>query len=265
MPELVVSFRGMDADEGRISALAGIESAVGLARVFTLVGHYAATGTVRRRFPFDDGVQFFLEGTEEGSFKWKFTVVAGTVALGLTTSGIYDLIKLVGAKAIGEEPTSLSQDVSLLNETKSGDIDALVEAIEPALKAAHYGIGETIDEIVLEEKSTSRVIIRFDSSSKRYLSASVNGEVQAQDVSISALNVNDRTGRAYFLDLARTIPFSISKEAEAGTIPTLSAGLDGYANQHEAPISIEFERIESADGRLKSIIILGAENIVDEG
>lgn len=84
----------MDADEGRLVAFAGIESAAGLARAFTLIGHYAATGVVRHRFPFDNGVQFYLEGTESGSFNWRIKMVAGSLALGLATNGIYDLIKL---------------------------------------------------------------------------------------------------------------------------------------------------------------------------
>lgn len=68
MTEWTISFRGLDADRGHIEALAGIESAAGIARALTLIGHYAATGSVRHRFPFDDTVKFYLEGTEEGSF-----------------------------------------------------------------------------------------------------------------------------------------------------------------------------------------------------
>lgn len=231
----------------------------------TLIAHYAATGKVRHRFPFDETVRFYLEDTEEGSFNWKFAAAAtGSLALGLATNGIYDLAKLTMSKAIGEEPTQLSEQVKAINEGQSGDVDALVEAIEPALKKAHYGIDETAKEIVIEETNTKRVIVRFNGSSKSYLKDSVEGDDDIQDVAISALNVNDRTGRAYFLDLKRTIPFRVSRDADPKTIGILSAGIDRYANKLPAPIRITFSRVEAIDGRLKKIIILKAEDISDE-
>lgn len=172
-------------------------------------------------------------------------------------------MKLVTAKAIGEEPAAISQPVQDLNEHRSGDIDALVEAIEPALKKAHYGIGETARKIVIQESSSKKVIVTFNSASKNYLLDSVEGDDSEQDVSISALNVNDRTGRAYFLDLKRTLPFRVSKDADPNTISVLSASLDRYANKNPAPTRIYFTRVESVDERLKRIIILKAEDVSD--
>lgn len=261
---LIISFNGLDANEGHIEAISGIESAAGIARVLTLIGHYASTGNVRHRFPFDDGVKFYLEATEPGSFNWRVKVVVGTLAMGLATNGVYDLIKLVTAKAIGEEPTSISKQIEDLNENKSGDIDALVEAVEPALKKAHYGIGETARKIEIREETSRSVIITFDQSSKNYLLDNVDGDDGEQDVSISALNVNDRTGRAFFLDLGRTIPFRVPKDADPKTMSVLSASLDRYANKNPAPTRIWFSRIESVDERLKRVIIHKAEDISDE-
>jgi hypothetical protein len=264
MTDLIISFQGLDADRGQIEAFAGMESAAGLARALTLIGHYAATGVVRHRFPFSRDVQFFLEATETGSFNFRIKIIAGTVAVGLATNGIYDLIKLVTSKAIGQEPIALSEKVDGLNRSKSGDIDALVEAIEPALKKAHYGIGETAKKIVIEESSSRKLVITFDDHSKNYLMENVSGDDAEQDVSISALNVNDRTGRAYFLDLKRTIPFRVSKDADPKTMSVLSAALDRYANKSPAPIRISFSRVEALDGRLKRLVVFRALNVSDE-
>jgi hypothetical protein len=263
MSEIVISFQGLDADEGHVEAFAGIESAAGLARAFTLIGHYASTGVVRHRFPFDDGVKFYLEHTEAGSFNWRVKMLAGSLALGLTTNGVYDLIKLVATRAVGEEPHNLSDEVKAINERKSGDIDALVEAVEPALKKAHYGIGETAKRIVIEEQSSKKIIVTFDQSSKNYLLDNIDADDSEQDVSVSALNVNDRTGRAYFLDLKRTIPFRISRDADPKTIGILSAALDRYANRKGTPTRIYFSRVEAIDGRLKRIVIFKAEDVSD--
>jgi hypothetical protein len=261
MPDLIISFQGLDADSGHIEALAGIESAAGITRALTLIGHYASTGSVRHRFPFDDGIQFFLESTEQGSFNWRLKMVVANVALGLTTNGIYDLLKVVTTKAIGTETPSVSQPVQDLNEGRSGDIDALVEAVEPALKKAHYGIGQTAVKIVIQESSSRKVIVTFDQNSKAYLADSIEGNKSAQDVSISALNVNDRTGRAYFADLNRTIPFKVSKDAEPDTMSVLSGALDRYANKKGVPTRIYFTRVEAVDERLKRIVIVKAEDV----
>ena len=261
MDDLIISFRGLDADNGHVEAFAGIESAAGLARALTLIGHYAATGTVRHRFPFDQGVRFYLEVTEPGSLNWRLKVIAGPLALGLTTSVLYDVIKLVTARAIGEDNIVVSQQVEQLNETRGGDIEALVEAVEPALKKAHYGVGGTAREIVIEEKTSKKVVIKFDETSKKYLLDNVQGDEDAQDVSISALNVNDRTGRAYFLDLKRTVPFKVARDAHPNTMAILSGSLDRYANKNPAPTRIVFNRVESVDERLKRIIMLKADDV----
>jgi hypothetical protein len=139
----------------------------------------------------------------------------------------------------------------------------LVEAVEPALKKAHYGIGETASQIIIQESSTRKVIVTFDRTSKDYLMESVDSGDSEQDVSISALNVNDRTGRAYFLDLKRTVPFRVSKDSDPKTMSILSAALDRYANKIGAPTRIYFNRIEATDGRLKRVVIFKAEDVSD--
>ena len=261
---LILSFQGLDAEQGRIEAFSGIESAAGLARSLTLIAHYVATGKVRHRFPFDETYRIYLESTEEGSFNWRLVLLcAGSLATGLGTNAIYDVTKLVFLKAIGQEPTELSAPVRDLNENRGGDIDALVEAVEPSLKKGHYGIGNTTSTITIYETTTTtkRTLAVFDSQSKSYLSDSVDAETDGQDVAISSLNANDSTGRAYFLDLKRTIPFRISRDADPTTLITVSKALDRYVNSNPAPIRITFRRIEAIDGRLKRIIIFSAEDV----
>lgn len=265
MEQLIISFSGLDADKGRIEAFSGIESAAGLARALTIVGHYAATGQVRRRFPFDPTVQFYLDGTEEGSFNWQIAVkFGGPLALGLATNGLYDLIKLAFTKAASGDEPAVSAPVESINQGRSGDIDALVEAVEPALKKAHYGINETATRITLRESQSKTVVVEFDSQSKSYLKDSIKSNDDTQDVIISSLNVNDRTGRAFFVELGRTVPFTVSRDSRPGTMSTLSANLKRYADKTPLATAIRFTRIEASDGRLKRIIIYGAQEASDE-
>lgn len=190
-------------------------------------------------------------------------VVAGTIAIGIATNAVYDLGKLVLTKAIGEEPTHLSQDVANLDDKKSGDIEALVEAVEPALKKGHYGIGSTVKKIEIYEEHTKKVVVVFDERSKEYLNTSEPAGREIVDSSISALNVNDRTGRAFLYDLQRTVPFLVARDAEPGTMATLGAALNRYARKRAVPIRITFTKIEAGDGRLKRLIIHKAEDVSD--
>lgn len=260
--ELTISFQGLDADDHRIEAYSGIESAAGIARAITLIAHFAVTGKVRHRFPFSPDAQVYLEGTEDGSFNWKMAApIAGALALGITGNALYDLTKAAISSAIGEAYEASDPDVRAVIRTRSGEFDALVEAIEPALKKAHHGVGETAERIIISERSEREVIIELNDRSKSFMLDSVTGDLSQQDVSVSSLNVNDRTGRAYFLDLRRTIPFRISGDAATGTLPTISASLDGYANRQPAPIRLYFRRIETTDGRLKRVEVYRAEDV----
>jgi hypothetical protein len=266
MADLIVTFDGLDARDGHLEAFAGIESMAGIARALTLIAHYAATGEVRHRFPFTDELRFYLEDTEEGSFKWRLKLViaaalASPLINDLTHDAIYDIIKTVATRCIGQEPSTVSPEIKALDRTEGGNINALIEAIEPALKKGHYGVGETTRKITIKEEHSTTVIVTFDNESKQYLTQDVPGDDDVQQVSISALNANDRTGRAYFLDLHRTVPFRVSRDAREGTMAVLSASLDAYVNEDPAPVQISFERIESADGRLKRIIIFGAKDV----
>lgn len=262
--DLTISFQGLDADDHRIEAYAGIESAAGIARALTLIAHFAATGNVRHRFPFSENATVYLEGTEDGSFNWKMAVsVVGSLALGMSGNALYDLTKAAVTSALGESYEPQNHSVADVVSHRSGDFDSLVAAIEPALKKAHYGVGETATTITISENTTRSVVVRLDSSSKSFLNDSVDGGLSEQDVSVSSLNVNDKTGRAYFLDLHRTVPFRISRDADGSTISVISASLDRYANQQNAPIRLSFKRIETTDGRLKRVEIYRAEDISD--
>jgi hypothetical protein len=260
MSDLVIRFTGLDANQGHVEIFTGLESASGIGRSLALIAHYAATGEVRRRFPFSDDVRFYLESTDEGSFKFKVGVVASSVAIGIGTNGIYDLGKLVLAKAIGEQPSQISRDVKSLDDTKSGDIEALVEAVEPALKKGHYAIGTSVQKIEIYEETTKKVVVTFDDQSKTYLNTNVPAGNDVQDASIPALNVNDRTGRAFLPELQRTVPFVVSRDARPGTMSALGGALRSYARKRPIYVRISFKKIESSDGRLKRLVIEGAES-----
>ena len=257
---LIISFQGFDADDHHVEAFAGARSIAGISRSLALVANYASTGSVRYRYPFNRDLQFFIEGTAPGSFNWKFVLVGigGPLALGLGTNAIYDLGKLVIGKATGQEITAIAPEIRDLNARRGGDIEALVEASEPALKEAHYGIGPTIGQIVIINGDNRAPLIALDENTKEYLNTSIPTGVTIQDVSVAALNANDKTGRIFLFDIGRTVAFKISSEATPRTIVNLSRGLEQYARGTGATVEVRFQTIEAVDGRIKRVIIYDA-------
>lgn len=161
-------------------------------------------------------------------------------------------------KAIGNGDVPVSSEIDNLDEKSGGDVEALVEAVEPALKKAHYGIGNTVTQIVIIE-GNNNIVASFDQKSKDYLQNDVKRPLDVRDVSVAALNVNDLTGRVFIHDLDRTVPFKIGKHSQRRTLSNLSRGLDGYAHRTGATVQIQFQPIEAVDGRLKRVVIYDAE------
>lgn len=102
----------------------------------------------------------------------------------------------------------------------------------------------------------------LNENTKEYLdSEDIEPRRSAQDVSVSALNVNSRYGRVFFPDLGRTVPFKVPRDAAGRTMSMLSRYLVRYAERAgrraNRPINvhIEFRRVHHTDGRLKRVII----------
>jgi hypothetical protein len=142
---------------------------------------------------------------------------------------------------------------SQLAPIPSGDLDALAEASAPGLQRVHRWIDSTGKAITISSEDSASV--RLDTSSKNYLEYEISEGISNQDVTVSALNANSRTGRVYFQDLGRTVPFFISRDATPRTLTNLSRHLTRYVAQTNEWFNITFIPIRHADGRLKRIII----------
>lgn len=264
---IILKYEGLDADEHRLDAQFGGESLAGLGHALTLVSHYSATGVVRQRAPYSDGTKFYFTSNKQGSIEWLVqTVVSNPEAImvGLGINGVTELVKYVFSRAIGKSPKIEHPVVQALDSDRSGDLEALVEAVEPALKRAHRVIGRSAQNITIINGNNNNVLVGFDAKSQAYLEDDVDKGRDTQDVSVSSLNVNSRYGRVFFDDLHRTVPFRVDPDAKGRTITQLSKALDNYAKKTGRKVSITFNRIEAIDGRLKRIVIHDARHLKPE-
>jgi hypothetical protein len=254
---LEITFTGLEARRHHIAANEGLESLAGLAHAATLVAHFVSTGTVRQRQPYDDRLRFYFEQTRPGSLT-ALLGLGGALAVGAGGNAVYDILKAVWKRATGsgEDGDITSGD----RVYRAGDIDALTEAVAPSLLRGHAWIDHSEQRISI--KRSKAVLVDFSRDTKDYLKTEVVEEGESvQDVSVAAININSKHGRVYFLDLGRTVPFKVDKNAAERTIPTLSRYIVQYADRTGATVNIRFKKILYVDGRLKRIIIYDAYSI----
>lgn len=248
---LVITFTGLEARRHHIEANAGLESLAGLAHAATLVAHFAATNVVRQRQPYDDRLRFYFQEARPGSLT-ALLALGGDLAPGAAVNLVYDLVKGIWKRATGTGGDGDLQAGDQLYRT--GDIDALTEAVAPSLLRGHAWIGHSDKNISI--KTGRQILVDLNESTKEYLKNEIFEEgTSRQDVSVAALNVNSRHGRAFFFDIGRTIPFKVDRNANPRTLPNLARFLRDYAERNGATVNIHFKKILHIDGRMKRIII----------
>lgn len=254
---LEIAFTGREARRHHIEANEGLESLSGLAHAATLVAHYTVTSVVRQRTPYDDRLRFFFQEARPGSLT-AILALGGALAVGAGGNLVYDVLKEVWKRATG---TGEGGDINSGDRMfRAGDIDALTEAVSPSLLRGHSWIGQHDQNISI--KTGRQILVDLNQRTKEYLQNEIFEEgLSNQDVRVAALNVNSRYGRAFFIDLGRTIPFKVDRNATPQTMPNLALFLRQYAQRNGATVTIRFQKILYIDGRLKRIIIHHCEGV----
>jgi len=247
----------------------GAWSIEGMAHAAIITAHYVFEGRVRLRAPYSDKFRLYIAPPRAGSWTTDFMlamqrpdVLAGAVAgFGLSTvPGVFRLFKRLANRATGvESGVDISQR---FEDERTGDFDALVEAVEPSLVRAHRVISERRTTV---KASLGPAHFTFDRRTKAYIENIVTDQRETSErVNVASYNVNRRTGRVYFERLQRTVPFTISREAPPRTEIALGRSLDNYATNRmvnrDIDITYRAKRAEKG-GRIKSIVIYDAQFI----
>lgn len=268
---LVLRFRGGDAEDHRVDAYAGGMSLSGVSKGLERIGHYAVTGKIRKQFPYDQRVRFYVEAPRSGSLEWVIGVyfavqtafAADPLLGGLTTNALYDLVKMTFGRAIGSGESASTAQTQALDDRKGGDVEALVDSVESPMREAHTAIGNSAHDIQIVNGQNNVVINQLTLVTKEYVTISLRGDSERIDVSVGSLNANQGTGRVWFGNIGKLVPFNVASKATDRTMSALSWGLDQYIKKTGRTVSIVYEALRAADGRLKRIIIYDAEPEAD--
>ncbi len=145
----------------------------------------------------------------------------------------------------------------VLKRLPSGELEALVEAIEPSMIRGHAVIDEGAS--VLNIYSGRDTIININNGTKSYIHTNTISEDQFGRIDrVSALNSNTGNGRIYMLDLGRIVPFKVDKEPEQGTYIALSNSQNLYTKGLPCDVVINARDVLATDGRIKNFLISNA-------
>jgi hypothetical protein len=254
-----IIFEGGEADEHRLEAYEGIKSIDGLVRVARIATHYAATGEVRFRAPYTDQLEVHLTVTQAGSFELLFEQISnmgeGAQQAKAKANALIDRILRRGTGQAEYEPLAINGE-----NIPPGDIEAMVEASEGGIKSAHRWISSGQKTIRVNDNERG---VDLDIDTRNYVETTDIGQEITRDVSVAALNVNNRTGRVYLHDEGRTVAFLVHRNAENRTITNLSSYLDEYAHKTGATVNIRYRPVTHLDGRVTRLIIFDCFDIQD--
>lgn len=264
--DFVAAFQGEEAERHQLPAYEGFQSLVGVSRSLLLISNYLTEGKIRKRAPFSSEIEFIIRPMRKGSFEAVISAIieapvpvqiGGSIALSITASALYDVVKTVVRRAVGLTARPDTAQGRQIAEARSGDMEALVDAVEPALSLAHTAINSGANSIVLIGNNNQ--IVTLDSGTREYVRTSIVDEKEEYViVSVGSYNVNSRYGRVFLPDSQKTIPFVLSEQADEMTMRNLVGSLTSYAMRRNQWLRAVVRRVKSVDGRTKKFIILQA-------
>lgn len=208
---LIAKFTGRLADEHKLPAYEAVQSLYGLSRSLLIITNYLAEGRVRRRDFKPTGFELNIVAQRPGSFETIFELasdpkameICTSLALGAGGNFLTEFIKSIYRRAVGKDATHTIKELEDSGKLKSGDLGALVDAIEPAMREAHKVInhGATTINIINGDNN----IILFDAQTKEYVNTSVIDEnVRIKLFSVAAFDANSGYGRAFDYEEGRS-------------------------------------------------------------
>ena len=193
-------------------------------------------------------------------------VVAGSIGLSVTANFLTDLVRLVFSRATGRREEVETEALGQLNDQRGGELDALVDASEPAIRAAHNIINHGALTININNINSGRNAASLDKATKSYVWENViNNNPQAKIFSVSSFSSNSKTGRVFDFEEGRSLSFELASEIDEESLEAVLDSHNNYArtrilsaNDLRSAIGVKFTAVEDRSGRLKKIRILKA-------
>ncbi len=260
-----VRLTGGTARQSLMPAYDGFNSLAGFSLSLALVTNYVQTGRIRHRGDFPGRDAVLAKPLVPGSVVSDFIVQLGRVAFGfgdgLTDTQarefLVDVFKRTIDRNLGLDPEPSTDELSQLESSREGDLEALAAAIEPAVRQSHAVIGPRAN--VINVFGGSRKIATYDDETKRYVSSWVEDKtIRRKDFSVASFNVNTGYGGVYDRDLRRVMPIKVSDETLPSAKAVLTWGIDQYARGTNKYVDLTYWTLNALDGRPKRYMVIDA-------
>jgi hypothetical protein len=266
----LAKFDGLEADQHRLPAIEAGEALTGLGRSLVIISNYLVEGRVRVRAPYIELSHVYLSPLRTGSVDAVFNISFNTEAIaqagvwvgmavtsGLIGNAAYDLIKSTFRRGVGQPSEIQDPNLKAFVENRTGDLDALVDAIEPALKQAHRPI--SIGALTININHGQNQIVQLDPNTKRYVETNVKvPDSEVIQVSTASYNANSRYGRVFDYSLGRTVSFTIVRDADEETLTVVVSSLQEYAISRSGKFNATVKKTKAIDGRDRHYSLLVA-------
>lgn len=270
--EILIKFEGGLAEAHKLPAYNAAQSLVGISRSLIIPAAYLEDGRVRyRNLGNTRAFQLNMLAQRPGSYETLLeflmnpVVMAVLVALGVdvTKDTAKSIIYSIFKRCIGQKATEQVEELEATGKLNAGDMAALVEAIEPAMRDAHTVVGNGAANIFII--SGGKNVVHLNAATKSYVHTSVDDdEVLQKDFSIASFNANTGNGRAFDYEAGHTFPFVLDEDSDAQTINAIAESMRRYAHTRrlgsdlKSRVSLKYSAVYSPDGRVKKIRIFEA-------
>jgi hypothetical protein len=264
-----LEYQGGEADSNRLPAHQGAQSLEGITWSVALIANYLATGKIRTRGQLSDKIQVFIYPARPGSFvsdlilfitepnNLYITSIFGGYVVATAGQMLNAAIVRTIKEVCGVAHALTKLDGQMLSKLPSGDLEALVDRIEPSMRRAHEVIENGASTLSI--KDGTQEIIRLNSETKSYVNANiVSDETVEKRVSVGAFNANTGNGRFFLPEIGKTVPFSVDRDAGRKTREALTRSLDLYVRDVPSYITIRCVEVLSVDERIKKLIVKSA-------
>ncbi|WP_156799376.1 hypothetical protein [Oceanicola granulosus] len=262
--ELVVKLDGGSADLHYVPAFTALDSAHAISQALMMIIHFAQTGEIRRRNFKDLETEVLLKETRPGSFEFVYDFsefapyFVEVYGKGLSNAS-WKLIETVFKRATGLAGNREIEEAEGDGRFSSGDLGALIQAAEPAVRRSHSVINHGAGAIQISVVGDGNQIV-LDRQSKDYMHESIfNDEARSQRFLVTSFDGRNRTGRLFDLEDEQAYTFDLLPDADRKSLTVIVDAARSYALREKGKFDEKMEAVcaftsvDAPDGRKKRL------------
>ncbi|MFY0610701.1 MAG: hypothetical protein JXQ99_04170 [Hyphomicrobiaceae bacterium] len=273
--DIVVKFDGQLAKDHVLPAYEAGLAIANIARAISIPAAYLEGMRVQKKNVSARYFQLNLTTQREGSYEAVYQFVMNAALLGslgqavginITADFVKQFVYTVINRAVGRAGDSGIEALEQSESLNPGDLAALGDAIEPALRESHRIIGNGAGSITIIGSHNNIV---FDSRTKSHLNTSVTDDtVRVREFSVASFNANTGNGRVFDFEEGRTIFFELDRDADAQTIQLLTQSMSNYAisrrlgDEMSSRVALVYDTVEDVNGHTKKLTVFEARPII---